>query len=74
MLDSRFLRTINLKTQSNSLKIENNELKAKLLEATPTEGDKLYNKRRGDILLRIKNGLNVKPETLKKYNLEQPTK
>ena len=58
-----------------ALNIQVNELKAKLLETVqPVEGDKLFNKRKSDILARIKKGLNVKPETLKKYNLEQPTK
>ena len=58
-----------------ALNIQVNELKAKLLETVqPVEGDRLFNKRKSDIHLRLKKGLNVKPETLKKYNLEQPTK
>ena len=34
------------------------------------KGDKLYNKRKQDIILRLNKGLNVKPDTLIKYNLK----
>ena len=53
----------------NALTIQVNELKSKLEQYQPTEGDKLFNKRRGDIVARLNKGLNVKPETLQKYNI-----
>jgi len=52
-----------------ALTIENNELKTKLDKLEPKEGDKLYNKRRSDILSRIKRGLTVKASTLEKYKI-----
>ena len=59
-----------LKNKIQALTIENNELKAKITDLEPHEGDKIYNKRRGDILTRLNKGLNVKPDTLIKYNLK----
>ena len=59
-----------LKNKIQALTIENNELKAKITDLEPHEGDKIYNKRRGDILARLNKGLNVKPDTLIKYNLK----
>jgi len=55
------------------LNIENNELKLKLQEYQPIPGDKLYNKRRADIVARLNKGFTVKPETLKKYDLNKDT-
>ena len=55
-----------LKNKIEALTIDNNDLKAKLIEFQPVEGDKLYNKRKSDIILRLKKNLNVKPETLQK--------
>ena len=60
-----------LKNKIEALTIENNELKARVTDLEPHEGDKLYNKRRGDILTRLKRGLNVKPDTLQKYNINK---
>ena len=51
------------------LTLKNNELKTKLNQLEPKEGDKLYNKRKSDILTRIKKGLTVKPSTLEKYKI-----
>ena len=59
-----------LKNKIEALKIENNELKAKITDIEPHEGDRLYNKRKQDIILRLKKGLNVKPDMLIKYNLK----
>ena len=42
-------------------------------EYQPIPGDKLYNKRRTDIVARLNRGLTVKPETLKKYDLNKDT-
>ena len=63
-----------LKQTIESLKIENNELKVKLSEVLPNEDDKLYKKRKADIVARFKKGLPVKHTTLEKYNIKQPIK
>ena len=60
-----------LKNKIEALTIENNELKARITDIEPHEGNKLYNKRRGDILTRLNKGLNVKPDTLQKYNINK---
>ena len=65
-----------MKNKIELLTIENNELKARINKLEPTEGDKLFNKRRGDILARLAKGFNVKPETLQTYkiNINKDTK
>ena len=61
------------KLKKENLKIEHEHqlLKGELLKVKMEEGDKIYNKRRGDILYRI-NKKNVQPKssTLEKYKIE----
>ena len=59
-----------LKNKNNELTIENNELKSKLSEVTPTENDKIFLKRKADIVARLKAGKNVKSDTIQKYNIK----
>lgn len=58
----------NLKEELEKVKIENNELKEQINKLNPKEEDKLYIKRRFDILYRLNKNLNVKPDTISKYN------
>jgi hypothetical protein len=58
-----------LKNQITKLTVENNNLKSKLNTYEPT--DKLYKKRRADLLFRLKNGQKVKADTLEKYNITE---
>ena len=53
----------NLKNQITKLTVENSDLKNKLNAYEPT--DKLFKKRRSDLLFRLKNGQAVKEETIK---------
>ena len=53
-----------------ALTIEINELKSKLSEVTPTENDKIFLKRKADIVARLKAGKNVKSDTIQKYNIK----
>ena len=57
-----------LKEDNIKLQIENNELKQKLNELQPD--DKLYNKRRHDIIYRLNQNKNVKEDTKDKYNVK----
>ena len=54
-----------MKNEINKLKIENSDLKNKLGSYEPS--DKLYNKRRSDVLFRIGNGQIIKQSTIDKY-------
>ncbi len=57
-----------MKIENNKLKIEVNNLKAKLLQTEPD--DKLFTKRRQDILYRLNTKKdNVKFETIEKYKI-----
>ena len=58
---------INLKNEINKLKIENLNLKNKLNSYEPN--DKLYNKRRSDVLFRIRNGQMKEQSTIDKYKI-----
>ena len=37
---------------------------------TPTENDKIFLKRKADIVARVKQGKNVKASTLERYNIK----
>lgn len=59
----------NLKKEITKLTIENNDLKKKLNAYEPT--DKLYNKRRADVLFRLRNGQTLKQSTIDKYKITE---
>ena len=59
---------INLKNEINKLKMENLDLKNNLNSYEPN--DKLYNKRRSDVLFRIRNGQIIKQTTIDKYKIK----
>ena len=56
-----------MKNEINKLKIENLNLKNKLNSYEPN--DKLYTKRRSDVLFRIRNGQIIKQTTIDKYKI-----
>ena len=56
-----------MKNEINKLKIENWDLKNKLNSYEPK--DKLYTKRRSDVLFRIQNGQIIKQTTIDKYKI-----
>ena len=59
-----------LKTAINLLILENNTLKEQIKLLLPTKTDKIFKKRKSDLLytLNVKKAVG-KPETLKKYNI-----
>ena len=59
-----------LKQTIEALTIQINELKSKLSEVTPTENDKIFLKRKADIVARVKQNKNVKASTLERYNIK----
>ena len=60
---------LKLKEDNNKLQAEINELKTKLGTFEPT--DKLYNKRRSDVIFRLKNGQTLKQSTIDKYKITE---
>ena len=46
-------------------------MKSKLQDLEPGENDKLFLKRKSDIVARVARGLNVKPDTLAKYGINK---
>jgi hypothetical protein len=60
---------LKLKEDNNKLQAEINELKTKLGTFEPT--DKLYNKRRSDVIFRLKNGQTLKQSTINKYKITE---
>ena len=60
---------INLKNEITKLTIENANLKSKLKEFEPN--DKIYNKRRSDVLFRLRNGQTLKQSTIDKYKITE---
>jgi hypothetical protein len=60
---------LKLKEDNNKLQAEINELKSKLGTFEPS--DKLYQKRRSDVIFRLKNGQTLKQSTIDKYKITE---